>query len=185
MFAEATSNPRRLLPIILATTAMGVLGFSLLIPALPDLADEMGVSRGSIGLVLGAVAIPGVFLAIWIGYAADRLGRRFVIEASLAVFGVAGLAAFFVRSLWPLVGVRAIQGLGTSGLLSLSVVIIGDVFEGSERRWALGINGGAITITAMVSPTIGGLLAEGWSISAIPAVRPRSPTDVLGVASPW
>ncbi len=153
---------RRLLPVVVAITGLGVLTFAVITPALPDLADELGVSRGAIGFVQGAVAVPGIFLAVVIGYVADRRGRRLVAVASLAVFGVAGLAGFWVRSFWPLVVLRAIQGIGTSGMLSLGVVVVGDLFPpGTRRRWALGINSAGITITAMISPVVGGLLADG------------------------
>ncbi len=155
-------SPRAVLPIVVAITGLGVLTFAVITPALPDLATELDVSRAAIGLVQGAVAIPGIFLAIVIGYVADRRGRRLVAVASLAIFGVAGLGAFFVRSFWPLVALRAVQGIGTSGMLSLGVVVVGDLFPpGRERRWALGVNSAGITITAMISPVVGGFLADG------------------------
>ena len=162
MTTTPSVSARRLLPLIVATTSLGVLTFSLIIPALPELAEELGVSRGAIGLVQGAVAIPGVFLAIFIGYLADLKGRRFVAIVSLLVYGVAGLSGFFVRSFWPLVFVRAIQGLGTSGILSLGVVLIGDLFPpGKRRRKALGFNSAGLTLTGLVSPIIGGWMATG------------------------
>ncbi|MDX1691004.1 MAG: MFS transporter [Acidimicrobiia bacterium] len=152
---------RRLLPLVIGITGFGVLTFSLITPALPDLADALGVSRGLIGMVQGAVAVPGIFLAMAIGYLADRYGRRFVGIASLLVFGLAGMAGFFARSFWPLVAVRAVQGLGTSGILSLGIIVIGDTFPaGRERRRALGWNSAGLTITGMVSPILGGALAE-------------------------
>ena len=154
-------DPRRLLPLIVTVTGMGVLAFAVIAPVLPDLADELGVSRGSIGLVQGAVAIPGIFLAAYIGYLADRFGRRRVIRVSLIIFGVFGLACFFARSYWVLVGFRILQGLGTSGLLSLGVVLIGDLFTGIERRWAMGINLAALTMTTTLAPIAGGFIAEG------------------------
>ena len=154
-------DPRRLLPLIVTITGMGVLAFAIIAPALPDLADELGVSRGSIGLVQGAVAVPGIFLAAYIGYLADKFGRRRVIRASLLLFGVFGLSCFFARSYWVLIGARMLQGLGTSGLLSLGVVLIGDLFTGLERRWAMGINLAALTMTTTLAPVVGGLLAEG------------------------
>jgi MFS family permease len=150
-----------MLPLILTITGMGVLAFSVIVPALPDLAADLGVSRGAIGLVQGAVAIPGIFLAAYIGYLADRFGRREVIRASLLVFGTAGLLCFFARSYWLLVGLRVVQGLGTSGLLSLGVVVIGDIFVGHDRRWAMGLNLAAITGMTTVAPIVGGLVAEG------------------------
>ncbi len=154
-------DPRRLLPLIVTVTGMGVLAFAIIAPVLPDLAEELGVSRGSIGLVQGAVAIPGIFLAAYIGYLADRFGRRRVIRVSLIIFGVFGLACFFARSYWVLVGFRILQGLGTSGLLSLGVVLIGDLFTGIERRWAMGINLAALTMTTTLAPIAGGFIAEG------------------------
>jgi len=156
----AASDPRRLLPMILGVTGMGVLTFNLIAPALPDLADAMGVSRAAIGLIQGAVAVPGVVLAIFIGYLADRRGRRFVAVASLLIFGIAGTAAFAARSFWVLVAVRAVQGIGVSGILSLGVILIGDLFPpGRQRRWALGINSAGLTMTGMVAPIVGGALA--------------------------
>ena len=74
MTSPAAGHPRRLLPLILAISGAGVLTFSLISPTLPDLAAELGVSRGVIGMVQGAVAIPGIFLAIFIGYIADLEG---------------------------------------------------------------------------------------------------------------
>ena len=138
---------------------------------LPDLADELGVSRGLIGLLHGAVAIPGIVLSPYIGYLADRSGRRRVIRWSLVIFGIAGVAGFFVRSFWPLVGLRVLQGFGTSGLLSLGVVIVGDLFTGLERRWAMGLNLAGLTLTTTVAPIIGGFLAEGGTFRPF-LVRP-------------
>lgn len=159
---STTDHAKRLLPLILAISGAGVLTFSLISPTLPDLAVELGVSRGVIGMVQGAVAIPGIFLAIFIGYIADLKGRRFVAIGSLIAYGVGGTAGFFARSFWPLVLVRAFQGLGTSGILSLGVVVIGDLWPpGLERRRALGINSAGLTLTGMVAPIVGGALSAG------------------------
>ena len=164
------ADGRRLLPLVIGITGFGVLTFSLITPALPDLADALGVSRGVIGMVQGAVAIPGIFLAIAIGYVADRRGRRFVGVASLLVFGLAGVAGYFAREFWILVVVRAIQGLGTSGILSLGVIVIGDTprdvecahangclaFAVATGRWgleALKATGAEVVVEDLVDPS--------------------------------
>jgi MFS transporter, ACDE family, multidrug resistance protein len=175
MDAASPPDQRRLLPLIVTITGMGVLGFAIIAPALPDLADELGVSRGAIGLVQGAIAVPGIFLAGYIGYLADRVGRRRVIRTSLLIFGIAGLASFFARSYWLLIAARLLQGLGTSGLLGMGVVVIGDVFTGYRRRWAMGINIAGLTAVTTLAPVIGGLLAEGGAFR---------PFLVFGVAFP-
>jgi MFS family permease len=171
-----TPEARRVLPVVVSITAMGVLTFSLIAPALPDLAEALGVSRARIGLVQSAVAIPGIVVALFIGYLYDLRGRRFVATLSLLVFGLAGVAAFFARSFWLLVAVRAVQGIGTSGILSLGVIVIGDSFPpGHSRRRALGINSAGLTMTGMVAPIVGGSLAE---------VDPFAPFLVFGAAIP-
>jgi MFS family permease len=165
-----------MLPLVMAIAGLGVLTFTLIAPALPDLADELGVSRATIGWIQGVVAMPGVFLALFIGYFYDRAGRRVVVMASLLLFGLAGTAGFFARSFWPMVAVRAIQGIGTSGILAMGIVVIGDLFPaGASRRWALGLNSAAMTVTGLVAPIVGGALAE---------VDPFAPFLVFSAAIP-
>lgn len=145
----------------IAVGAMGSLGFAVTSPILPDLADSFEVSRGSIGLVQSAVSIPGVLLSALIGYLADRVGRRRVVLIALLIFSVFGVAGFFARSFWVLVALRFCQGVGTSGILGVGIVLIGDAFEGQARTRAMGINITGITLISMSGPIASGLLATG------------------------
>jgi MFS family permease len=146
------------LAIAISTGAMGTLGFSITSPLLPDLADALGVDRGAIGLVQAAVSIPGVLLSALIGYYADRLGRRRVVLFSLLLFATAGAAGYFARSYWLLVGARFVQGIGTSGILGLSIVLVGDLFEGPERTRAMGFNLTGLTLVNMAGPITSGFI---------------------------
>ena len=153
----ATSRWERL-AIAIAVGAMGTLGFSITSPLLPDLADAFGVSRAAIGLVQASVSIPGVLLSALIGYFADRLGRRRVVLFSLLLFSTFGVAGFFARSFWGLVAVRFIQGIGTSGILGLGIVLVGDLFEGAERTRIMGFNLTGNTLVNMAGPIASGAL---------------------------
>jgi MFS family permease len=145
----------------IAVGALGTLGFSVTAPLLPDLADALGVSRAAIGLVQAAVSVPGVLLSILIGYFADRFGRRRVVLISLLIFGTFGVAGFWARSLWPLIVTRFIQGVGTSGILGLGIVLVGDIFEGRARTKAMGYNLGGVTLVNMMGPIVSGLIGQG------------------------
>ncbi|HEX6146699.1 MAG TPA: MFS transporter, partial [Acidimicrobiia bacterium] len=131
-FGVAASSMERL-AMAISAGALGTLGFSVTAPLLPDLAEALGVSRASIGVIQAAVSVPGVLLSILIGYFADRFGRRRVVLISLVVFTTFGVAGFFARSFWSLAAVRFVQGAGTSGILGLGIVLVGDLFEGSAR----------------------------------------------------
>lgn len=154
------------LAIAIAVGAMGTLGFAVTSPILPDLATEFGVSRGSIGLVQAAVSVPGVLFSALIGYLADRLGRRRVVLTALVVFSLFGCAGFFARSFWGLVGVRFLQGIGTSGILGMGIVLIGDAFEGPARTRAMGINITGVTFVSMMGPIVSSQLAASGTFRA-------------------
>ncbi len=149
------------LAIAISVGAMGTLGFSITSPLLPDLADALGVDRGSIGVVQAAVSVPGVLLSMLIGYLADRLGRRRVVLASLLIFATFGAAGFLARDYWALVGVRFLQGVGTSGILGLGIVLVGDLFEGKERTKVMGWNLTGVTVVNMVGPVASGTIGAG------------------------
>ncbi len=156
-----TRRPAERLAIAIAVGALGTLGFSVTAPILPDLADAFGVSRGAIGLVQGSISFAGVLFSALIGYLADRVGRRRVILAALAIFSVFGLAGFIARSFWALVAVRFLQGAGTSGILGVGIVLIADAFEGDARTRAMGINLTGLQMTSLLGPVIAGFLATG------------------------
>lgn len=155
----STSRWERL-AIAVAAGSMGTLGFSITSPLLPDLADALAVDAGGIGLVQAAVSVPGVLLSALIGYFADRVGRRRVVLISLILFSLAGASGYFARTFSLLVAARLIQGIGTSGILGLSIVMVGDLFQGSERTRAMGINMAGLTVVNMVGPSLSGLLGQ-------------------------
>lgn len=155
------TSPNERLAIAIAVGALGTLGFAVTSPILPDLATEFGVSRGSIGLVQASVSIPGVLFSALIGYMADRLGRRRVVLTALLVFSIFGCAGFFARSFWGLIAVRFLQGVGTSGILGVGIVLIGDAFQGEARTRAMGINITGVTLVAMMGPIVSSQLATG------------------------
>lgn len=71
------------------------------------------------------------------------------------------MAGFWARSLWPLVVTRLIQGAGTSGILGLGIVLVGDLFEGRARTRAMGYNLGGVTLVNMMGPIVSGILGQG------------------------
>jgi ACDE family multidrug resistance protein len=159
--SEPSSPQWPALALILGVTAVGQLTFAAVPPVLPELADALGVSGGSIGLVHGIVAVAGIFLSGYLGYLADRFGRRRVVRLSLLVHGAFGSACFFAGNYWVLLALRLLQGVGATVLMSIGIVLIGDYFTGYRRRWAMGLNVGAITVTGTLGPIAAGLLGSG------------------------
>lgn len=164
---EADGVPWRspALYVILSSSLIGVMGVSLLSPVLPELRPVFGVGDSEVGLLITVYTLPGVFLTPFLGIAADRFGRRAVLVPLLFVFGVAGAAISFVSSYDVVLALRFLQGVGGSGLITLAVTLIGDVYHDAQRDSVMGLNAGSISVGAAFYPLIGGLLAAiRWNV---------------------
>jgi MFS transporter, ACDE family, multidrug resistance protein len=157
--------------IVYSISITGVLGNTVVSPALPDIARALDVSPGGIGLVVAAASAPGVVVAPIIGVLADRFGRRQVVVPCLVVFGVGGMAAMAAASFPVLLAARLLQGFGAAGLVNLAVVMIGDRHDDpAARARAIGRNGAVLTVGLAVLPALGGALVAvgGWRASFAP-----------------
>jgi predicted MFS family arabinose efflux permease len=164
------TDRRSLFVLILAITGTGIMGNTLLAPAIPDILDEFGVSDAGAGLLIAATSFPGIFMAPLMGVLADRLGRRRVLVPCLATFGVFGAAAALAPSFEFLIAARFGMGLGAAGLINLAVVLIGDHWDPTDRTRLIGRNAAFLTVCLAVMPPIGGLLTEvgSWRLALAP-----------------
>ncbi|PSG98415.1 MFS transporter [Thermoplasmatales archaeon SW_10_69_26] len=146
--------------VILASTLMGVMGVSLISPALPAIRNSLGITEAEASLILSAFTLPGILMGPVVGILADRYGRRPVLIPSLVVYGVAGGAVLLAPGLWTVVALRVVQGAAAAGLITLAITLIGDTFEGSQRNAIMGLNGAVLSIGTGIYPLVGGLLSE-------------------------
>lgn len=145
-----------LLVILISFT--GGLGISAIPVALPAIADTLVVTDERVGLVITAFALPGIVLIPVVGVLADIYGRRPVILWALAIFGLSGLATFFVPSFEALLAVCFFQGAAFVGTLPISTTVVGDLYQGSTGVAAQGIRASVNGIARIVAPGVAGVL---------------------------
>lgn len=154
----------RTLYLIFGISLCGIVGNSAVIPALPKIAQELNVSLISIGLLITAFTLPGIFLAPVMGVLSDNFGRKQVVIPCLFLFGSAGGLSFFARDFTQLIILRFIQGVGGSGLTILAIILIGDFYAGSSRVRVMGVNTSVLNVGTGSFPLIGGAIALiGWN----------------------
>lgn len=147
--------------LVFASAAMAPLDVNVVGPALPAIADAFGITNARASLVITAFALPGIALAPVVGALADRHGRRRVLVPCLAVYGVAGALVGAVDSFAAVLALRVVQGaVGGSILASLALAVAGDLYRGPQRNAVVGVTSAGITLSAAVSPMLGGLLAD-------------------------
>lgn len=156
------SSRREQLALLMTVCCLGMTHLSLVSPALPELAKALGVSISLVGWVQGSAAFPGIFLAIFAGYLADRFGGRRVILACVTIFTIFGSACFLATSFPMLLGLRMLQGVGTSAIVGVGVTLIGELFEDDRQRLrVLGTNLALMYLTQLVVPVLSGIVATG------------------------
>ena len=149
-----------------------ILGFGILIPLVPYMADRFGASPELITPILGAYSLCQLIAAPFWGRLSDRFGRRPILMTSLTGACLSYVMLGFADNLWWLLASRMLAGF-MAGNLSAAFAYASDVSTPENRARALGTVGAAIGVGFMFGPAIGGLLAgndEHTANFALPAV---------------
>jgi EmrB/QacA subfamily drug resistance transporter len=155
------------LGMVLAAASMAMfatnLDFFALNLSIPGMARELDSSTTNMQwvisgfmLALGSFLIPG-------GRLGDILGRKRVLIAGTAIFGLASLAGGLAPSASFLIGARVIQGIGAAILFPLCIAVVSNAFPEERRKRAIGNLYGLAAAATAVGPFVGGGLTEALS----------------------
>jgi MFS family permease len=156
---EMSSERGRALSIVYAASVSLMLGVNFIQPALPALTTEFAVSDSALSLVMTVFTAPAIVLSPIFGVIADLHGRRLLLAGGLVVFGLFGTAMAFAPSFGWLLTFRALQGIGFSAVIPLTIVLIGDLLEGEQEIGGQGLKVFLDRIGYLIFPPLGGLLA--------------------------
>jgi EmrB/QacA subfamily drug resistance transporter len=137
-------------------------GASIVNVALPAIRSDLHFSVQNLQWVLSGYLITyGGFMLLG-GRAADLLGRRRVLLAGIAVFGLTALWGGLAVNAGTLVAARLAQGVGAALMLPAALSILTTTFQRpSDRHAALGAWGGIAGLASAVGVFFGGVLTEG------------------------
>src|SRR5256885_7171575 len=152
------------LALIAVAQFMVILDATIVNVALPTIKVDVGFSEQSLSWVLNAYTlIFGGFLLLG-GRAADRLGRRRLFVAGIALFSGASLICGLAQSEAMLLVARGAQGLGGAMVSPAALSIILTTFaEGSERNRALAVWGAIAGAGGAIGLLLGGVMVEALS----------------------
>ncbi|KKJ07731.1 3-(3-hydroxy-phenyl)propionate transporter MhpT [Burkholderia gladioli] len=127
--------------------------------AAPRMAREFGLSVSQMGIAFSAGTfglLPGAMLG---GRLADRIGRKRVLIASVALFGLLSIATAQSSSFAMLVVVRVLTGIGLGGAMPNLIALSSEAVPPRSRSSAVAAMYCGIPFGGVIASLIGVLLA--------------------------
>ncbi|MDT4940675.1 MAG: hypothetical protein QOJ34_764 [Pseudonocardiales bacterium] len=173
---------RKWLPLLTVClgTFMLLVDVTIVNVALPDMAEDLKTSFGSLQWVVDAYALVLAALVLGTGSIADLVGHRRAYVAGLALFAASSLVCGLAPNDGVLIGARAVQGLGAAAMFATTFALLNSNYSGRDRGVAYGMWGAVAGASAAIGPIAGGLLTEGISWRWIFFVN--LPVSVLAIA---
>ena len=154
-------------PFVLVATILGSsLAFidgTVVNVALPAIQRDLHANAADVQWVVEAYALFLSALILVGGSLGDRLGRRRIFTAGIALFTLASVGCGLAPSLAVLVVARAAQGVGGALLVPGSLAIISASFDDQRRGQAIGTWAAFTTVTSAIGPVLGGWLVQAAS----------------------
>ena len=167
--ANAPTLPPRVAPWLAALALSLLLGLQpvstdVYLPALPMLTAALGAPMSSAQLTMSALILAfGLGQMVW-GPVSDRIGRRPVLLAGLALHTVASAGCALAGSIETLVLWRTLQGAALAAAVVCARAIVRDLYEPVEGAQVMALALSGLGVIALLGPLAGGFAAAalGW-----------------------
>ncbi|MDI3402660.1 MFS transporter [Streptomyces cavernicola] len=161
------------LTVLLDNTVLGV--------AIPSLTTELNASTADIQWMINAYSLVQSGLLLTAGNAADRYGRKKMLTAGLALFGVGSLCAGLAQTSGQLIAARAGMGIGGALLMTTTLAVVIQIFDEAERVKAIALWATVGSLGFAAGPLIGGVILNHYWWGAIFLIN--IPVALLGLVA--
>jgi EmrB/QacA subfamily drug resistance transporter len=148
---------------LLAAMALAALDMNIVSAALPIMASELGGLNHLSWVVTSFMLAQSATLLIY-GKLGDMYGRRPLFLCAVGIFMAGSLLCGLAQSMLQLIALRAVQGVGAAGLLTLSSSTLADLVSPRERGRYQSMFTATFAICSIAGPLVGGGLTSlfGW-----------------------
>ncbi|MER6430926.1 MFS transporter [Streptomyces sp900105245] len=167
--AGPPGHPQRwlILGVICLAQLTVLLDNTVLNVAIPSLTRELHAATSDIQWMINAYSLVQSGLLLTAGSAADRYGRKKMLIAGLALFGIGSLVAGLADSTPQLIAARAGMGVGGALLLTTTLAVAMQIFAPEEQPKAIGIWSAVNALGFAGGPLIGGFVLDHFWWGAI------------------
>jgi DHA1 family bicyclomycin/chloramphenicol resistance-like MFS transporter len=159
-----------LVVILGALSAFGPLSIDMYLPALPELADDLGAAPSLVQLTLTACLLGLATGQLLGGPISDARGRRGPLLAGLVVYVIASVLCALAPSIGVLIAMRFLQGAAGAFGIVIGRAVVRDLAEGREAAALFAalilVNG----VAPILAPVIGAGVLHGMTWRGVFAV---------------
>ena len=143
---------------------LSALGTSKVNIALPILTQTFNASFQQIQWIVIAYLLAVTALIVSAGRLGDMTGRRRLLLGGLFIYTASSLFCGFAPSLQLLIVGRAIQGLGGTVMMALTLAFVGETVPKEKTGSAMGLLSTMSAVGTALGPSLGGFLISsfGW-----------------------
>jgi MFS transporter, DHA1 family, multidrug resistance protein len=139
---------------------IAMMGVGLVIPILPKFIIEFGASGKDMGYLIAAMGLTQFLCSPLGGELSDKYGRKLVTILGMAILAISQIIFSFGTEVWMLYFSRIIGGIGLGFVAPASLAYVADVTTEKDRGKGMGLFSAAFTLGFVISPGVGGYLAE-------------------------
>src|SRR4051812_34811055 len=165
----AKPAPHRLaLPVLVIGVCLIVLDFFIVNVALPSVQRDLHASTSALVWVVAGYALTSAVFLLAAGRIGDRIGRRRMFAAGVALFTLSSAACGLAPNATVLVWARLVQGAAGAMISPSVLALIGVLYAATARARAISIYATAMGLAAAGGQLLGGVLLKadafglGW-----------------------
>ncbi len=144
---------------VAAIMAMNAVSIDSMLPALPQIADSLGITQDNqIQWVITAYLLGFGGAQIIYGPIADRFGRKPVLLVGIAIYTAASVWVALSASLETMLAARVLQGVGAAATRVLAVSIVRDCYSGAVMARVMSLVFIVFLAAPIIAPSIGQII---------------------------
>jgi EmrB/QacA subfamily drug resistance transporter len=154
---------RRSILLIIGALMLGMLLAALdqtiVSTALPTIVGDLKGGSHIAWVITAYLLATTVSTPLW-GKLGDQYGRKVFFQAAIVIFLVGSVLSGLSHSMVELIAFRAVQGLGSGGLMVGAQAIVGDIVSPRERGRYVGLFGAVFGVSSIIGPLLGGVFVD-------------------------